>query len=420
MPDQCRIVYKPLRGLLAKPMPILAPFEAFARDATALNVEEDESRLPIRWLAAAQVAARLADSRASERKSLLRIWVKQQENDGADGVWSALAVPGIPVRDHASASAALCHIAADMERGGALNLAYSTVTHMRISMLERGPAGARGAATLQQARVLRQMGLLEEAEDTYGEAREDGVRSGDKELEARALLGLASLAGNRGNYPQVAENAQRALAMLPVGSEYIADAHTTLMVAMMATRDFASAFEHGWRGYDSAANDIERRAGVIANLSSLALRRGRFVAARRGFVATLGLTQLERITFPALGGLALVSAATGDKAELQRATDMISRASASSTLPYELARARFELAQAWQEAGDLEKSAECLAGARDLAAAHGFHEVSFRSDLLAEALEAAREKQPALDDRVERAIARFDELSVDEGVLAMA
>ena len=50
-----------------------------------------------------------------------------------------------------------------MERGGALNLAYSTVTHMRISMLERGPAGARGAATFQQARILRQMGLLEEA-----------------------------------------------------------------------------------------------------------------------------------------------------------------------------------------------------------------------------------------------------------------
>src|SRR6185436_10138013 len=130
-------------------MPILAPFEAFARDAVAIKVDEDETRLPVKWLAAAQIAARLADSRPAERKALLGTWIRQQAEDGDDGIWSVLAVPGIPVQDLSSASAALCHMAADMERGGALNLAYSTVTHMRISMLERGPAAARGAATLQ-------------------------------------------------------------------------------------------------------------------------------------------------------------------------------------------------------------------------------------------------------------------------------
>jgi tetratricopeptide (TPR) repeat protein len=325
-------------------------------------------------------------------------------------------VPGIPVRDLASASAALCHVAADMERGGALNLAYSTVTHMRIAMLERGPAGARGAATLQQARILRQMGLLEEASDTYQEAREDAVRARDAELEARALLGEAALAGHQGNYPSVMSKARSALDMLPQASEFIADAHTALMIAAMATRDFPAAFEHGWRGYDAAARDQERRASMVANLSSLALRRGRFVAARRGFIATLGLSQLERIALPTLGGLALVSSATQDLRELRRVAAMIERASVSSSLPYELARTRFELAQAWQQVGQLEESEENLARARELAGAHGFHEVSFRSDVLAEAIAAAREKA-ARDPRIEHAIARFDELTVDEGVL---
>jgi tetratricopeptide (TPR) repeat protein len=401
-------------------MPILAPFEAFARDATVLNVEEDESRLPVKWLAAAQIAARLADARPQERKSLLRTWVRQQAEDGADGVWSALAVPGIPVRDLASASAALCSIAADMERGGALNLAYSTVTHMRISMLEHGPAGARGAATFQQARVLREMGLLEEASDTYEEAREDAARAEDRELEALALLGLAVVAGQRGNYPAVFEAGRSALALLPANSQYAANAHNDLMIAAMVTRDFAAAFEHGWRGYDASANNVERRAMIIANLGSIALRRGRFTAARRGFIAALGLSQLERITLPALGGLALVSAATNDVPELRRVTTAIERVSATSSLPYELARVRFELAQAWKETGDLEKAAQCLAVARELALAHGFHEVSFRSELLAEALAAARDKQTGHDDYLERAVARFDELTIDEDVLTPA
>jgi tetratricopeptide (TPR) repeat protein len=402
-------------------MPILAPFEAFARDAVALNVEEDESRLPIRWLAAAQVASRLADARGAERKQLLATWVRQQAADGPDGVWSALAVPGIPVRDLPSASAALCRLAEDMERGGALNLAYATVTNMRIAMLERGPAGARGAAAWQQARILRQMGLLEEAQDTYECAQEDAVRAGDKELEARALLGLAIVAGQRGNYPTVRETAGRALALVPERSSIAADAHNDLMIAAMAAGEFTEALEHGWRGYDAVV-DSERRATMINNLSSLAFRKARFTAARRGFLAAYALTKVAHQQLPALGGLALVCAATENRAELNRVASTIAQVTASTPLRYEVASVWFELAQAWKETGNLEKANECLARAHDLAVAHGFHEVSFRSELLAEALEANRTPAASSrpDDRFELAIARFDELAVDESALVTA
>lgn len=401
-------------------MPILAPFEAFARDAVALKVDKDETRLPVKWLAAAQIASRLADSRPAERKALLGTWIRQQAEDGADGIWSVLAVPGMPVKDLASASSALCHMAADMERGGALNLAYSTVTHMRISMLERGPAAERGAATLQQARILRQMGLLEEASDTYQEAREDAVRAPDRVLEARALQGLAALAGHRGNYPEVIALASKSLELLPAMSEFIADGHTNLMIAHMATGDFATAFEHGWRGYDASATDTDRRASTVSNLSFLALRKGRLIAARRGLLATLGLSQLARIQIPALGGLALVSAAAKDSNELRRVAAMLYRASETPTLPYELARARFELAQAWQEVGNLDEAEECVRWARDLALGHGFHEVSLRSEFLEEAIAATRAQNSVRDPRIEHSIARFEELSADERILVGA
>jgi tetratricopeptide (TPR) repeat protein len=333
-------------------------------------------------------------------------------------VWSALAVPGIPVRDLASASAALCCIAEDMERGGALNLAYATVTNMRIAMLERGPAGARGAAAWQQARVLRQMGMLEEAQDTYECAQEDAVRAGDKDLEARALLGQAVVAGQRGNYPAVRDAAQRALALVPADSVTAADAHNDLMIAAMAGRDFATALEHGWRGYDAATTDVDRRAGMVTNLASLAFRMGRYGAARKGYLASLNLSSAERICLPTLSGLALVDAASNDLDELRRVAAAIARKSTTSTLPFEVAVVHFELAQAWQQLGESEKSDECITRARDLAVAHGFHEVAYRSELLGEAIAAhATAAKTRRDARVESGVARFDELPVDEAAL---
>jgi hypothetical protein len=249
---------------------------------------------------------------------------------------------------------------------------------------------------------------------------EDAIRAKDTELEGRAWLGLAAVAGHRGNYPSVIESGKRALALLDSESPFVADAHIALMVAAMSTNDMSAAFEHGWRGYDASREDIERRATMVSNLAFLALRNGRFVAARRGLIATLSMSQLDRIQLPALGGLALVSAATRNVAELERVARMIDRAADASALPYETARMRFELAQAWQEAGKLEKAEQCMARGRDLAVAHGFHEVSFRSDVLAEAIQASKVESGVVNDRVERAIARFSELAVDETLLVGA
>jgi tetratricopeptide (TPR) repeat protein len=294
---------------------------------------------------------------------------------------------------------------------------------MRISLLERGPAGARGAAAWQQARILRQMGLLEEAQDTYECAQEDAVRAGDSELEARALLGQAIVAGQRGNYPEVRTAAARALKLVPADSPLAADAHNDLMIAAMAAHEFPAAFDHGWKGYDAAGADDTRRASMIINLSSLALRTGRLVAARRGFLAALGLTEMPQRQLPALGGLAMVAGAQQDRAELARVAATVDRVTRTSPLAYETAVVRFELAEGWKQTGEIEKADECIASARDLAVAHGFHEVVFRSELFAEALEACRagaDGGAVYNESIEHGVARFDELAVDESVLALA
>jgi tetratricopeptide (TPR) repeat protein len=397
-------------------MLMLAPFAAFSQDADVLAALGDNSPLPMRWLAAAQVASRLADASAKERDQLLKTWTEQQGDAGADGVWSALNVPGIPVVDIESAVRALCAIGAEMERVGALNLAYTTVTHSRIAVL-RGPAAVRGLAAVQQARVLRQMGYQEEASDTYEEARLDGIRAKDPELTGRALLGESALCAQQGNFPDALTKATKALDTFPPDSAYVPDAYLSLMAATSSLGDYQQAFDYGWRGYDACDTDADRRASVIANLATLALRLGRPAAARRGYLAVLGLSQVERVVLPSLSGLALVNAAMNDVDELRIVAHRLELRSALSPQPYEVARSLFELAQAWQQAGQHQDAEECLARARDLALRHGFHEVSHRSELLGEALAAAA-AAPTREATIEAAIARFDELQVDSAILA--
>ncbi len=397
-------------------MLMLAPFAAFSQDADVLAALGDSSLLPMRWLAAAQVAARLADARPNDRAELLRTWSEQQHDEGSDGVWSALNVPGIPVRDIKSAVRALCAIGEEMERVGALNLAYTTVTHARIAVI-KGPADVRGLAAVQQARVLRQLGYHEEASDTYEAARLDGKKANDPELMGRALLGEAALAAQQGNVPRALKTAQKAIKILPLDSSYIADAHITMMAAHSKQGNVGSALEHGWHAYDESAQDRDRRASVIGNLATLAFRMGRVTAARRGYVAALGLSEAERIVLPSLAGLALLSAITRDLDELRVVAHRIELRAAMSVQPYEVARALFELAEAWQQAGQREEAEQCLTRARDLALRHGFHEVAFRADLLGEAL-AAVTTPPSIDATAELGVTRFEELAIEHVVLA--
>jgi tetratricopeptide (TPR) repeat protein len=397
-------------------MLMLAPFAAFSQDADVLAALGDSSALPMRWLAAAQVASRLADARPKDLAQLLTAWSEQQNDSSTESVWSALQVPGIQVRDISSAVRALCVIGSEMERIGALNLAYTTVTHARIAVI-KGPPDVRGLAAFQQARVLRQLGYHEEASDTYEAARLDGAKANDAELTSRALLGEASLFVQQGNVARALKTVTKAFALLPTDSPYIVDAHLTMMEAQAAQGAFGAAFEHGWRGYDAAAHDAERRASVLSDLATLAFRLGHLRAARRGFIAVLGLAEAERIVLPSLAGLAMLDALTKDVEELRVVAHRIELRAAMSVQPYEVARALFELAQAWEQVGQPEPAEQCLTRARDLALRHGGQEVSFRAALMGEALTALA-APPTADAAVTSGLTRFDALAIEDVVLA--
>jgi hypothetical protein len=178
------------------------PFEAFCLDAKVLNVEEDESRLPIRWLAGAQVALRLGQATQRERRDLIRLWAKQAADDSnpdAQGVWQAIAVPRITVRDLTSAAETLLAMANECHAGGAVHLAYCLALNTRLALLDHGPVHVRAKATRKQAELLNTLGFVIEAGDTYSEARDDAVRAGDRVAEAEISATLMHL------LPRIAE-----------------------------------------------------------------------------------------------------------------------------------------------------------------------------------------------------------------------
>lgn len=171
------------------------PFEAFCLDARFLNVEEDESRLPIRWLAAAQVAARLGQATRAERKQVLKVWIDQTAAAARDehGVWTALTVPGIEIRNLGTAGAALIAIGSDALAAGGKYLACCIATNTRLALMEAGPVERRVYATLLQADSFRAIGKLDEARMTYEAALDDAVRARDAEAEKTVRARLQEL-----------------------------------------------------------------------------------------------------------------------------------------------------------------------------------------------------------------------------------
>jgi hypothetical protein len=128
-----------------------------------------------------------------DRRKLVATWVKQAKLDGPDGVWSALAVPGITVTGAETACETLLLLADNMVGGGAHHLAYATVTNVRIAMLDSGPAGLRAQSAVRQAEILQAMGMPDEATDTFECAIEDAIRGRDSETEARARRGMQAV-----------------------------------------------------------------------------------------------------------------------------------------------------------------------------------------------------------------------------------
>jgi tetratricopeptide (TPR) repeat protein len=387
----------------------LSPFEAYRSDLDRHSRRSDFGNADTVWLLLAHCLGRLGrvgegvrETLATQSADALRDLL-ESDDDTADEATAhvhdlRLIINGLAVLDSPAGADAVSRgvrgFSARMAEAGALSVAYSVLGNTR-SCVAQASDRERGLLAADQARVARQLGELESADELYRVATLIGERASDNELLARAALGRGVLARVRGNYPKARVFFQHGLQMASVvgARELQYYAHQGLTIITGVTRDFDAGLEHGWAAFGLSDGDATRESESLTNLAQLCLDAGYPAAALRAFLSALSRTSVLRVRLSALAGAALAAGQTGDRVRLRRLTDETTQTVERSALPFENAHAFQALAAAHVACGDEIAAERYRQEALRIARAKGFHELEIASERL-EIARAAKTPPP--------------------------
>ena len=386
----------------------LSPFEAYRSDLDRFCKRSEFGSADTVWLLLAHCLGRLsrvgegvreqlANQSADALRDLLETdeWVEDPTSHVND---LRLIVGGLAALDTQpgadAVSRAVRGFAARMAEAGALSVAYAVLGNTRACVAQASDR-ERGLLAADQARVARQLGELESADELYRVATMIAERASDHELLARAALGRGVLARVRGNYPKARVFFQHGLQMASVvgARELQYYAHQGLTIITGVTRDFDAGLEHGWAAFRLSDGDVTKESESLTNLAQLCLDAGYPAAALRSFLSALSRTSVLRVRLSALAGAALAAGQTGDQLRLKRLTDEIQQTVERSALPFENAHALQALAAAHTACGDAFTAERFRQETLRIARAKGFHELEITSERL-EIARAAKTPAP--------------------------
>ncbi|MES2522564.1 MAG: hypothetical protein V4617_07710 [Gemmatimonadota bacterium] len=257
---------------------------------------------------------------------------------------------------------------------------------------ERLPVGEDAAESealcwCRRGRIARVLGDLHDAETWYRSAI-DRVRGRPwRDARPRAELGLATLAGVRGNYPEVRVGVQRVLTHRPrVHAMHRIVAYQLSAIARRKAHDFLGSLLDNWRAFDLTAPEDPSRDELVLVMAETALELGDPDAAYRAFDSLRNHTlplRLEASMHIGLLRAALRLDASGVPDELSR-RKMLAMEAAVQTLttrplgPQDLARALLSLIEAAIQRRDMAAARHRVTQVEALVAQHGYHEYSHR------------------------------------------
>lgn len=235
----------------------------------------------------------------------------------------------------------------------------------------------------RRGRIARMNGDLDVAEAHYQEAARVVRRLPWRDARPRAELGLATLAGARGNYPAVRTIVTRLLAHRP--RVHAAHRLVTYQISAIARRksgDFLGSLLDNWSAFDLCASDDPRRNELVVVMAETALDIGDGAAATRAFASvTLERLPLRLQASVHIGHLraallnphALQGAATGTPS--MKRLERQARAVLEQPLgPQDRTRVLLALAEAAVRRESVAEVRDWLDQATALATAHGYHE----------------------------------------------
>lgn len=367
----------------------LSPFEAYRSDLDRFVKRSEFGSADTVWLLLAHCLGRMSrvgegvrEQLAAQSADALRDLMEagSGEPDSPHQADLRRIVSGFSLIDTKAGAEAVSRscrgFAARMAEAGALSVAYSVLGYARVVVSQAGDR-ERGLLAADQARVARQLGELESADELYRVATLIGERSGDQELVARAALGRGVLARVRGNYPKARLFFQNGLEMaVQAGArelEYFA--HQGLTIIHGVSRDFDAGVAHGWAAFRLCDGDVTRESESLTNLAQLCLDAGYPKAALRSFLGALARTSVLRVRLSALAGAALAAGRVGDRPMLDRLAREIRESVERSALPYENADALRQLSAAYAAMGDDLSAERNRQASAKIAKARGFYEL---------------------------------------------
>ena len=340
----------------------LPPLEAYRRDIDRMGGRTSFGATDARWLDAATLLHRFIDAPFHERTEL------------ATGIAHFLA-PGIE-QTFWRAGLEFAH---DIEEAGALHLCYTWLFSLeRLVPDNRAIDDGRVRAT--RARIARKLGAADLALKLYAEVERLGEQRAEPELTARAWIGYAVAASERGNLPE-AQRWYREAALVADDTgcvEQASLAHQGLLISFAVAGDFNEAIVEGWHAYVSANGNAARQAEILANVSQALYDMGHHSAALRGFAAVITQTTQIRVLLPALGGAAMAAAALR-RPSVVRAVATRAEALMSSGWHHPVAQTLLDLADAYDRLGDPGAAEPYRARALSIAEAHGLHRLAHRA-----------------------------------------
>jgi hypothetical protein len=236
----------------------------------------------------------------------------------------------------------------------------------------------------RRGRMARVAGYLDDAQCHFEEALAL-TRGSWRDARLAAELGLTNLAVARGNYPQVAARCTALLANSEA-SAVLAPVHRVALYQMRAIASrkrgaFIDALLDSWHAYDLLGHASAHRAELIVSMAETALDCGDIAAAEAGFSSAereaLATGAPLRVQVAAVVGQARVALAHGTPALVHSAAQQLDQLLRQPLAPRERAQALMTRAGCYQFTAEHALASATLGDARQLAAFHAFHDLSF-------------------------------------------
>lgn len=373
------------------------PFEAYRLDLSRAGTEDDFGSADSLWLLVAHCLSRFSDQPETARLDLAQRCAEALEQFAATAQ-DAVELDGVKPLDEASLgnlaqivegfrcfgeragqeqlAQSVGEMSSSMVAAGALTLAHTLLGYARDAV-QSASERSRGVLLAEQARMLRLLGNLDDAEALYGQLHAIGERAHNEYLLARAAIGRGVVARVRGNYPKARAFFSDALELSErAGSAELQRlAHQGLTVAAAVAEDWEDALRHGWLTLVHGAGNAEQECEALINLAHISLGAGYSRAALHAILKAIPGAADDHTRLPALGTAVVAAARCDERSLLETLAAKLEKAVAIASTPYEAARALLSLSEAYEQFGMHTRADSVRANARAIAEQHDYHEL---------------------------------------------